>query len=438
MSRRALVAGGALGAVAVLWGAWKWWAGAGTRRRRPAPVLTSYEDLMGCLYTPESQAPLGAVCARVIPVPDFSGAEAIWGATGRDHRGHVWFGVSARGNRQPSARLFEYDPEQDAVQERGDVVGELRRAKLAPEGVGQSKIHSRIVQGEDGHLYFASMDEEGERTDGTRLPTWGSHLWRLWLPEGRWEHLLAAREGLIAAAASGRWVYALGYFNHVVHQFDTRTGKTRSTAVGAAGGHISRNCFCDAAGHVYVPRLSAPRGREMAASLVELDTDLLEVDEMPLAHYSRTPDDDSHGMTGFQPLADGSVAFLTDQGHLFRVVPRDGRPAQWDVLGWLHPRRRQYAASLFTSDGKSHLMGLVVRNAPEGRVAEWVVFDLRTNTSVAAPVPLPAVGGQPLEDAHLYGSVTRDNQGRCYLGGHYSRAGRSHPLLLQIRRAASE
>jgi hypothetical protein len=390
---------------------------------------------MGCLYTPESQAPLGAVSARVIPVPDFSGAEAIWGATGRDHRGHVWFGVSARGNRQPSARLFEYDPEQDAVHDRGDVVGELHRAKLAPEGVGQSKIHSRIVQGEDGHLYFASMDEEGERTDGTRLPTWGSHLWRLRLPEGRWEHLLAAREGLIAAAASGRWVYALGYFNHVVYQFDTRTGTSRSTAVGAAGGHISRNCFCDAAGHVYVPRLTESAAGRLATGLVELDTDLREIQEMPLAHYSRTRDDDSHGITGFQPLADGSVAFLTDQGHLYRVLPGDGGPAQWDVLDWLHPRRRLYAASLFTSDGKTHLMGLVVRDAPAGRVAEWAVFDLRTETSVAAPVALPAVAGERLDGAHLYGSVTRDNRGRCYVGGHYSRNSRSHPLLLQIRSA---
>jgi hypothetical protein len=393
---------------------------------------------MGCFYTPERQAPLGAVSARVIPVPDFPGAAAVWGATGRDHRGHVWFGVSANGNRQPSARLFEYDPEQDIVQDRGDVVGELRRGKLAPAGVGQGKIHSRIVQGADGHLYFASMDEEGERADGSRLPTWGSHLWRLRLPEYRWEHLLAAPEGLIATAASGRWVYALGYFNHVVYQLDSRTGKVRSTAVGAAGGHISRNCFCDAAGHVYVPRLSEPRGGKMVAFLVELDTDLREAAAMPLEYYSRTRDDDSHGITGFQPLADGSVVFLTDQGHLYRVVPRDDWPAEWDMLGWLHPRQRQYAASLFTSDGKSHLMGLVARDSPEGRVTEWVVFDLRTRTSVATPVSLPAVQGQPLQDAQLYGSVTRDNQGRCYLGGHYSRGGRGYPLLLQIRRAAED
>jgi hypothetical protein len=427
MSRRALVAGGAAGAAALLWGGWKWWAG--RRRRPPRPVLTSYEDLMGCVYTPESRAPLGSVSARVIPVPDFPGADAIWGATGRDHRGHVWFGVSARAEANRSARLFEYDPEQDVVQDRGDVVGELRRAKLAPPGVAQGKIHSRIVQAEDGHLYFASTDEEGERTDGTRLPTWGSHLWRLRLPEGRWEHLLAAREGLIAAAASGRWVYALGYFNHVVYQFDTRTGKTRSTAVGAAGGHISRNCFCDAAGHVYVPRLSESRSGRLTAALVELDTDLREVQEMPLAHYSRTRDDDSHGITGFQPLADGSVAFLTDQGHLYRVLPRDGGPARWDVLDWLHPQRPPYAASLFTSDGKTHLMGLVVRDADEGQVAECAVFDLRTNTSAASPVTLP------LDVAQVYGSVTRDNRGRCYVGGHYSRDGRGYPLFLQIRRA---
>ena len=57
------------------------------------------------------------------------------------------------------------------------------------------KIHSKIVQGPDGCLYFASMDEEGERTDGSRPPTWGSHLWRLRLSDGGWEHLFSAPKG---------------------------------------------------------------------------------------------------------------------------------------------------------------------------------------------------------------------------------------------------
>jgi hypothetical protein len=392
---------------------------------------------MGCYYTPPDRAPLEELRARIIPVPDVPGAWAVWGATGRDHRGHVWFAVSAHGVDQPSAHLFEYDPARDLVHRRGDVVSELRRARLAKPGVGQMKIHSHIVEGEDGHLYFASMDEEGEQTDGGRLPTWGSHLWRLRLPECRWEHLLAAPQGLIAAAGSGRWIYALGYFNHVLYQFDCRTGHTRSIIVGAAGGHVSRNCLCDARGHAYVPRLStSPADGQIVTTLVELDPDLLEVAETPIAFYTQTANESSHGITGYQPLANGSIAFVTDQGHLYQVVPRERGPSEVDMLGWLHPRRWQYAASLFTSDGKTHLMGLVARDTPQGRQQQWLVFDLRTRTSVAVPVSLPTWQEEALEGAQLYGSITRDNEGRCYVGGQYARGGRAHPLLLQIGRAA--
>jgi hypothetical protein len=393
---------------------------------------------MGCFYTSLDQAPLESVRARIIPVPAFPGGGAIWGATGRDHRGHVWFAVSVGGGDQPSAHLFEYDPVEDVVHPRGDVVSELQRCGLARPGVGQNKIHSHIVQGEDGHLYFASMDEEGEKPDGSRLPTWGSHLWRLHLPDGQWQHLLAAPEGLIAAAGSGQWIYFLGYFNHVLYQFDCRTGRTASVAVGSAGGHISRNCLCDARGHAYVPRLREPSGGgRMLTTLVELDPELREVAETPIGFYTQTRNDDSHGITGFQPLADGSVAFLTDQGHLYQVVPREGGPSEVEMLGWLHPRRWQYTASLFTSDGKSHLMGLAARDTPAGRQQQWLVFDLQTRTAVAVPVSLPRWQGEALKDAQLYGSVTRDNAGRCYLGGLYSRDGRGQPLLLQIGRGGA-
>jgi hypothetical protein len=67
------------------------------------------------------------------------------------------------------------------------------------------------------------MDESGENSDGSRLPDSGGHLWRIG-PSGRWEHLAVAREALIAVAGGGRFVYALGYFNHVVYQYDTQTG----------------------------------------------------------------------------------------------------------------------------------------------------------------------------------------------------------------------
>src|SRR4051794_27234209 len=102
LDRRALIAGGLLGAGALAY-AWRSWSGGGP------PVLTSYEDLLGCRFTPASRAPLESVTLRPLPLPDLPGAQAVWGATGRDDRGNVWFGVSAAMGGQASARLFEYE-----------------------------------------------------------------------------------------------------------------------------------------------------------------------------------------------------------------------------------------------------------------------------------------------------------------------------------------
>ncbi|HUY91159.1 MAG TPA: VanZ family protein [Pirellulales bacterium] len=157
-----------------------------------------------------------------IELPTFAGAYAIWGASGRDDRGHIWLGVSAAGVEQPSAHLMELDPDSGAVFDRGDALDQLRRAGLLRPGEGQMKIHSKIVQAADGTLYFASMDEQGESDSARRLPRWGSHCWRLRPGDETWEHLFAAPEGLIAVAEAGTQVYALGYFDHVLYQ--TRSG----------------------------------------------------------------------------------------------------------------------------------------------------------------------------------------------------------------------
>jgi len=137
--------------------------------------------------SPQPRGPL----VKPIAVPSFPGSYAVWGGVGSDSRGHVWFAICAKDVPAPSAHLYEYVPETETLTDRGDVVSELERAGVYRAGEGQMKIHSRIVQAGDGHLYFASTDEQGENKDLGKPPTWGGHLWRLRLPENKWEHLLA-------------------------------------------------------------------------------------------------------------------------------------------------------------------------------------------------------------------------------------------------------
>ena len=116
-------------------------------------------------------------------------------------------GAATVPGQEPSARLVEYDPTADLAIDRGGVLENLGRLGMLKPGEAQVKIHSKIVQAGDGNLYFASMNDVHEE-GGPRAPPFGSHLWRLRLPERQWEHLLAAPEGLIAVAGGGDYIYA--------------------------------------------------------------------------------------------------------------------------------------------------------------------------------------------------------------------------------------
>jgi hypothetical protein len=393
-------------------------------------------------YTPAPANPFTPPLVAQLLLPRLPGADAIWGATGRDDRGHIWLGVTAGDRPDASAYLVEYVPETGEFIVRGDVVSELKRCGAYREGERQEKIHTKIYQGVDGHLYFASTDlSGGDFALGTTPPKWGGHLWRLRLPENEWEPLLATPEGILALSLSGRFVYALGFFGHKVYQYDCQTGGVRSVVVGSLDGHISRNIFSDRYGHVYVPRLRRAHdvvmdfvGAEprVDATLVEYDTELREVGESRLEYYLGKSPTESHGLTAFQPMADGSVIVMTALGYMHRVVPRAGRSAKVIPVGWLNPLGSRYAASLFTYDGKRYVMGLTTgdkdKEAPP-RDFEWVIYDLAEGRASVTGFNIGGPSPPPIEPCLLYGSATRDDQGRFYVVG---RAKSGSPIVLQV------
>ena len=383
----------------------------------------SLAELTGSVFLPPPADPFSAPSVQEIGVPEFAGATAIWGATGRDARGRIWFGVSVSRSRS-SARLMRFDPPSRRWSEQGAVTGELKAAGLLREGEGQAKIHSRIVTGDDGGLYFASMDEEGEAENGSALPRWGGHLWRVDPASGRWKHLLRAPEALIAVSGAGRHVFALGYWGHVLYSYDTTDGSAKRAVVGSVGGHVSRNLVSDPRGHAYVPRVSRAPDGTLSAALVEYDGELREVGSTPLEFYlGKGAPEGNHGITGLAWLPDGRVAFTTARGHLYLVTPQRGAPSRVEALGWLHPEGECYAPSLFAY-GATVLAGVVARR----NRFEWVVYELRSRIGFARP--LDTLG---LRNVLLYGSVSRDDAGRMYVAGWAANGrGGQRPLVLQL------
>ena len=390
------------------------------------PMLT-YEELTGSRFLPPSGNPNRAPTVRVLDVPDFTGATAIWGSTGRDRRGRLWFGVSASGDGG-SAHLFAFDPAGNSWRDHGSVVEQLKTAGLYKPGEGQVKIHSRIVQGGDGWLYFASTDEEGEKEDGSAPPRWGGHFWRIDPERGQWQHLFAAPEGLVAVAGVGRFMYVLGYWGHVVFRYDTLTAATKRVQVGSIGGHVSRNIVADARGHVFVPRVARDPAGAPTARLVELDSELRELASTTLeGYFGKGAVQDNHGITGLAYLPNGRILFVTSRGYLHVIDSPDRqapeRPVKVRSLGYVHPEGEAYTASLFSLGDAGHVAAISA--TPRGY--EWVVADIGSGLANAYRIDT-----HDMKDVLLYGSVARDNAGRAYAAGWHAIPRGKGPLLLQI------
>jgi len=392
------------------------------------PVPTGFAALSGSTFVEAPPDLLQRPLVREMSVPRTPDGNAIWGATGRDARGHLWFGVSAWSPRM-SAHLFEYLPATDQWHDRGSVLAELRKAGIHRQGEGQIKIHSKLVQAADGWLYFASTDEEGEQVDGRAPPRWGGHLWRIHPRSRQWQHLAGTKEGLVAVNGYAQHVYALGYWNHVLYQYDTVTGRLRSITVGSLGGHVSRNFVVDARGHAYVPRVGRSMTGQAAAELVEYDSRLREVGVTPLAHYfGGEPPSENHGITGLAWLSDGRLLFTTHVGHLYAIAHSGAGPARVDALGWFHPAGERYAPSLFALGNGSVIGGVTQRGAR----FDWVVRDLSSGAASAQPLD---PGG--LKNVLLYGSISRDDAGRVYVAGWAADGeGGQRPLVLRLGAAA--
>jgi hypothetical protein len=408
----------------------------------PAATPEAVPELTGSdlepAWTEPPVNPFEIPMLQAIRLPSFSEPRSIQGATGRDGRGHIWLAVSAGGEVEPSAKVLEYDPDSGAVTDRGDVLDKLNGQSLLRPGESQGTIRTRFVQAGDGYLYFASTGTAG--TDGP-----ASHLWRIRPADGHWEHLSAVPEKVVAAACGGSYVFFLGYHDdktspqNVLYQYDRKTGQTRSARVSSVAGHFSTAVVADHRGHVYVPGLK-PDPAGVAASLVELNRDLEEVSEAPLDPPAAAGNDEALGLVAAQPLADGSTACVTDRGFLHRVTPGEGaRPAKVAALGAFYPRKQSSprkessVAALFSPDGRRYLMGLARPQGWRDGRYEWLVFDLSMGHSVVVPVPAPEEDGRPVKDLVLAGCMTRDDQGRFYVGGSCHRNGTDCPALLQIR-----
>lgn len=379
---------------------------------------------------------------EIVEVPDYVGANSIWGATGRDRQGRMYFGVAGYGVDDPSAALWRLDPDTGEFETLGLVNQQLDRLGVRREidwPETQMKIHSKIYQAADGRMYFSTQDEHEEMADGSRNALYGGRLFALEPESKTWESILVAPEGLIAIAVRGRYVVAQGYFGHVLYQYDTSTKEVKSVKLGTYKGHASRNIFMDSKGHVYGIRARLAKDTEndgvyvieqdrVRISLVELDTDLDEVRDWPLSDYAPTGNTDSHGITGFCEMNDGSIVLVTHSGALWQLQ-RDENGNQLARLGWMHPTGSAASESLFSPCGERFVSGFVDN---KNHSYDWVVFDIQKRKSVVLPLSQSSINVLNQNGILVYGCDTLDDAGRAYVAGWKRKGDRLVPHVIRL------
>jgi hypothetical protein len=152
---------------------------------------------------------------------------------------------------------------------------------------------------------------------GSYLST--AHIWRKKPDALNWEYIRATKEAIIAVITDGRFVYALGYWGHVLYQYDTQAQVTNQIRVGAINGHISRNFLVSQNGHVFVPKVETSANNTLIVNLNEYDSAPDLVDSTPLEHYLYDNKRSKHGILSYSKIKNGDIYFVTAVGALYKI-----------------------------------------------------------------------------------------------------------------------
>lgn len=201
-------------------------------------------------YNSAEPVHVGAKNIRFLSYPDFPEADSSWGSIGFSFRHNkVYVGVTNHHDRQG---LFEYDVAFRKLRLCGFIA---EMAHLRPFQ-WQGKIHTQIVEGPDGAMYFGSDGGESREEDLKEHPTgYGGGFFFRWDPDhGELSNLGMGLpyEGLkdLAVDRKDGTLFAVSYPQ--VHLLTYDVPDNRILDLGRVGsGHVPRVLFTDWWGNIY-------------------------------------------------------------------------------------------------------------------------------------------------------------------------------------------
>ena len=283
----------------------------------------------------------------------------------------------------------------------GDVVGQLSAAGILRKGEHQARSTRESFKGPTTTCIFRRWTKKASTKTARSYHDGAPFV----ANESRHIQVGASSrdpEALIAVAVGDRYVYALGYFGHVLFQFDTMTRDVKRIPVGSLGGHVSRNFIADYRGHAFVPgcaptrrltangarvdrraRAESGRAERNAARTGALFRGVAtEPTESPASRKWRTA-----------PVLQHSRRLPLSRSRL--LVPRPSITARRRFLASAGSIRAvRYVASLFSPDGADTVLALshnILSTAATGRY-QWLTLDLKNGVSRVAPFAVREYG----------------------------------------------
>lgn len=363
-------------------------------------------------------------------VPNFVW-NSCWWSLGNDDNGNIYVGISNHENLpNGNVAIFKYDPFNNQMTFVNDLKAVSTAAGNWLANENQQKVHTRLIRGADGRLYFATHDNSwGNLTDHR-----GTHIYAISnntivdLSKTATKHLSRMMQtvtnnigvhvenygtiGMEMTRGTPRLIYGVTYGDGYLYRLNLETGDIKmiaQTGKGYAEG-IIRNFAVDNSGNAYVPM----RGTNLSdIRIYKYDntagtwtyTGKSYVDSFLAANES----DKSGWVLHVYTKAGDKVYFVAYDGKIYRFT---FATEVLDYLGIIETNPNPRVSDLILSENEQHLYSLVYRyNGVNAN--KFVDFSLQTGQVTTIDSNIATYGTRDL----IFGGLAKDKFGHAYMVG---------------------
>ncbi len=363
-------------------------------------------------------------------VPNFVW-HSCWWALGNDDNGNIYVGISNHEN-PPNGNvvIFKYDPVLNQMKFVNDLKSVSTAAGNWLSTENQQKVHTRLIRGGDGRLYFATHDNSwGNLTDHR-----GTHIYAIQndtitdLSKTATKYLSRTMQtvngnigvhvenygtiGMEMTRGTPRLIYGVTYGDGYFYRLNLETGDIKMIAQTGAGYDqgIIRNFAVDNSGNAFVPM----RGTNTANIRIYKYNNTNSVWAYTGKFYTdaflaSNESDKSGWVLHVYSKAGDKVYFIAYDGKVYRFT---FVTEALDYIGVLDANPNPRVSDLILSDNEQHLYSLVYRYSPVNQ-NKFVDFNIQSGQVTTIDSNISTYGSRDL----IFGGLAKDKLGHAYMVG---------------------